>query len=102
MGIESPVSLFLLPLGLHSSTSGASLSLNQLSSSPRAPLACKGERHPPNRQPIIVTARAVCAMETGSLEFSRRFVVGAEFQYISENDIRFLDDIIANRIQTTS
>jgi hypothetical protein len=55
------------------------------------------EIQPPNCQPITATAMAVWSMDTTFLERSRSFVMGAEFAYISEDDIRFLGEIIRNR-----
>jgi hypothetical protein len=55
------------------------------------------EIQPPNRQPISATAMAVWSMDTTFLERSRSFVIGAEFEYITEDDIRFLGEIIRDR-----
>jgi hypothetical protein len=55
------------------------------------------EIQPPNCQAITATAMAVWSMDTTFLERSRSFVMGAEFEYISENDIKFLGEIIRNR-----
>jgi hypothetical protein len=55
------------------------------------------EIQPPNRQPISATAMAVWSIDTTFLEGSRNFVIGAEFEYITQDDIRFLGEIIRNR-----
>jgi len=55
------------------------------------------EIQPPNRQSIIVSARPIWAIETGSPEISYRFVFGVQFEYIAEEDIQFLGDIVANQ-----
>jgi len=55
------------------------------------------EIQPPNCQLITATAMAVWSMDTTFLERSRSFVMGAEFEYISENDIRLLGEIIRNK-----
>jgi hypothetical protein len=55
------------------------------------------ELQPPNCQPITSTAIAVWSMDTAFLERSRNFVIGAEFEYITEDDFRFLGEIIRNR-----
>jgi len=55
------------------------------------------ELQPPNCQPITSTAIAVWSMDTTFLERSRNFVIGAKFEYITEDDISFLGEIIRNR-----
>ena len=57
------------------------------------------EIHPPDRQPLIVTAKTVWTEVTNSEEDIHRFLVGAVFEYISESDIRFIDEIIAGQMQ---
>jgi hypothetical protein len=59
------------------------------------------EIKPPNRQSIIVFARAIWAIETGSRETSYRFQFGAQFEYISEEDIQFLGETVANQKSST-
>lgn len=54
---------------------------------------------PPDRQPLIVTAKAIWLTESSSEQVPSRFVFGAEFEYISEDDIRFLGDVIASQLQ---
>ena len=53
------------------------------------------EIQPPNRQSIIVTARPIWSIETASSETSYRFLFGVLFEYISEEDIQFLGDLVA-------
>jgi hypothetical protein len=55
------------------------------------------EIRPPNRQSIIVTARPIWAIETASSETSYRFLFGVLFEYISEEDIQFLGDLVAEQ-----
>ncbi len=57
------------------------------------------EIHPPNRQPLIVTAKTVWTEVINSAGVLHRFLVGAEFEYISESDIRFIDQIIAGELE---
>ena len=76
------------------SQAGASLCCEQL---PPVGQEFRLEIQPPDRQSIIVTARPIWAVETGSAEISYRFVFGVQFEYIAEDDIRFLDDIVANQ-----
>ena len=58
------------------------------------------EIQPPGRQPIIVSAKPIWALETDSLETSRRFMVGVKFEYISEDDVLFLGHLIDNQKRT--
>jgi hypothetical protein len=76
------------------SQAGASIYCQQL---PPAGQEFRLEIQPPNRQSIIVTARPIWAIETGSPEISYRFVLGVQFEYISEEDIRFLGDFLAKQ-----
>jgi hypothetical protein len=76
------------------SQTGASIYCQQL---PPAGQEFRLEIQPPNRQSIIVTARPIWAIETGSPEISYRFVLGVQFEYISEEDIRFLGDFLAKQ-----
>jgi hypothetical protein len=56
------------------------------------------EIKPPNRKSIIVSARPIWAIETGSSsDASDHFIVGVQFEYISEEDIQFLGEIVANQ-----
>jgi hypothetical protein len=55
------------------------------------------EIQPPNRESIIVTARPIWAIETASFEPSYRFLFGVLFEYISEEDIQFLGDLVAEQ-----
>ena len=73
---------------------GASVYCQQL---PPAGQKIRLEIQPPNRQTIIVSARAIWAIETGSGEISHRFLFGTQFEYISEEDIHFLGEIVANQ-----
>lgn len=76
------------------SQTGASICCQEL---PPAGQEFRLEIQPPNRRSIIVTARPIWAIETGSPEISYRFVFGVQFEYISEEDIQFLGDIVANQ-----
>ena len=76
------------------SQAGASLCSEQL---PPAGQEFRLEIQPPNRQSIIVTARPIWAIETGSAEISYRFVFGVQFEYISEEDIQFLGEVVVNQ-----
>ena len=42
------------------------------------------EMKPPRRQPIMVSAKPIWALETDSFEVSRRFVIGVKFEYIAD------------------
>ena len=57
------------------------------------------EIQPPNRQPIVVSAKPIWALENEPLEVPHRFVLGVEFEYISADDAYFLGDVIANQLQ---
>lgn len=57
------------------------------------------EIQPPNREPLIVTAKAVWVKEITSGEISCRFILGFEFEYISEDDIRFLGNVVSSELQ---
>jgi len=77
----------LMPAEIKSiSQVGASVYCQQL---PPAGQKIRLEIQPPNRQPIIVFARAIWATETGSGEISHRFLFGTQFEYISEEDIHY-------------
>jgi len=76
------------------SQAGASVYCQQL---PPAGQEFRLEIKPPNRQPIIVTARPIWAIETDSAEISHSFVCGVQFEYISEDDIQFLGDTVAQQ-----
>jgi len=52
------------------------------------------EIQPPNRQSIIVSAKPIWAIENDPLEISARFILGVIFEYISEDDIEFLGDVV--------
>jgi PilZ domain len=98
-GVKWPATI--IPSGLPTpaeiksiSQTGASICCQQL---PPAGQEFRLEIQPPNRQSIIVTARPIWAIETGSSEISSRFVFGVQFEYISEEDIRFLGDIVAKQ-----
>lgn len=56
------------------------------------------EIQPPDRQPIVVSARPIWALETEPLEVPHRFVLGVEFEYISADDAHFLGDVIAEQV----
>ena len=57
------------------------------------------EIQPPNREPLRVTAKAVWVKEVTSEESSCRFILGVEFEYISEDDIRFLGNVVSSELQ---
>ena len=54
------------------------------------------EIQPPSRQPILVSAKSIWAMEQVPLENSSLFIIGAEFEYISEADLQFIGKVIAH------
>ena len=56
------------------------------------------EMQPPNRQPIVVSAKPIWALETEPLEIPHRFVLGVEFEYISAEDAHFIGDVIAKQL----
>ena len=60
---------------------------------------CRLEIQPPDHQPITVSARSIWAVETDLAEVSRPFVVGFEFEYISEGDVHYLGEVIAEQQQ---
>jgi hypothetical protein len=76
------------------SQAGASICCQQL---PPAGQEFRLEIQPPNRQSIIVTARPIWSIETASSESSYRFLFGVLFEYISEEDIQFLGDLVAEQ-----
>lgn len=55
------------------------------------------EIQPPSRQPILVSVKSVWAMEQVPSENYSLFVVGAEFEYISETDVQFIGKVIAQQ-----
>ena len=55
------------------------------------------EIQPPRHQPILVSAKSIWAMEQTPLENSGVFIVGAEFEYISEADVQFIGKVIAEQ-----
>ena len=56
------------------------------------------EMQPPDRQPIVVSAKPIWALETETLEVPHRFVLGVEFEYISADDAHFLGDLITKQL----
>lgn len=60
---------------------------------------CRLEIQPPDHQPITVSAKSIWAVETDLTEVSSPFVVGFEFEYISEGDVHFLGEVIAEQQQ---
>jgi hypothetical protein len=76
------------------SQAGASMYCPQL---PRAGRQFHLEIQPPNRQSIIVSARPIWAVETGSPEIRYRFVFGVRFHALSEEDLQFLGDTVAQQ-----
>jgi hypothetical protein len=55
------------------------------------------EIQPPSHQPILVSVKSIWAMEEVPLENSSLFIVGAEFEYISEADLQFIGNVIAHQ-----
>ena len=57
------------------------------------------EIQPPNRQSILVFAKPIWAIDPDSSESPHCFVFGVRFEYISEDDIQFLGDIVDKQSQ---
>ena len=57
------------------------------------------EIQPPNRQSILVFAKPIWAIDADSSESPHCFVLGVRFEYISEEDIQFLGDIVDKQSQ---
>ena len=57
------------------------------------------EIQPPNRQSILVFAKPIWAIDADSSESPHCCVFGVRFEYISEDDIQFLDDIVDKQSQ---
>jgi len=55
------------------------------------------EIKPPRHQPILVSVKSIWAMEQVPLENSSLFIIGAEFEYISETDVQFIGNVIAQK-----
>ena len=55
------------------------------------------EIQPPGHQPILVLATSIWVIEQIPLENSDLFIVGAEFEYISETDVHFIGKVIAHQ-----
>jgi hypothetical protein len=55
------------------------------------------EIQPPRHQPILVSVKSIWAMEQVPLGNSGLFIVGAEFEYISEADVQFIGKVIAHK-----
>ncbi|MEJ2364971.1 MAG: PilZ domain-containing protein [Deltaproteobacteria bacterium] len=55
------------------------------------------ELQPPGHQSILVLAKSIWAIEQIPLESSNLFIVGAEFEYISEADVHFIGKVIAHQ-----
>ena len=55
------------------------------------------EIQPPSHQPILVSVKSIWATEQVPLENSGLFIVGAEFEYISEADVQFIGKMIAQQ-----
>ena len=55
------------------------------------------EIQPPSRQPILVSVKSVWAMEQVPSKNYSLFIVGAEFEYISETDVQFIGKVIAQQ-----
>ena len=55
------------------------------------------EIQPPGHQPILVSVKSIWAMEQVPLENSTLFIVGGEFEYISEADAEFIGNLIAQQ-----
>jgi hypothetical protein len=46
----------------------------------------------------MVSAKPIWVLEANPLEVASRFIIGAEFEYISEDDVLFLGEVIANHL----
>ena len=55
------------------------------------------EIQPPNRQSFFVFAKAIWGVDADSPESPYRFVFGAQFEYILEDDIQFLGGIVSKQ-----
>jgi hypothetical protein len=55
------------------------------------------EIQPPNRRSFLVFAKTIWALDAYSSESPHRFVFGVQFQYISEDDIKFLGEIVSKQ-----
>jgi hypothetical protein len=55
------------------------------------------EIQPPSHHPILVSVKSIWAMEQVPLENSSLFIIGAEFEYISEADAQFIGNVIAQK-----
>lgn len=55
------------------------------------------EIQPPSHQPILVSVKSIWAMERVPQEDSSLFIIGAEFEYISEADVQFIGNVIAQK-----
>ena len=88
----------------HGETSGETKSISQAgvsfycSESPPIGRECRLEIQPPHHEPIMVSAKPIWVLEANSLEVSSRFIIGAEFEYISEDDVLFLGEVIAKQL----
>ncbi len=87
----------------HGQTHGETKSISQAGVSiycrelPPMGRECRLEIQPPNYRPIKVSAKPIWALETGLMEGPSGFIVGTEFEYISEDDVHYLGDVIADR-----
>ena len=57
------------------------------------------EIQPPNREPLIVSARAVWMQEITSEEISCPFLLAVEFEDISKDGIMFLSNAVSSELQ---
>ena len=73
---------------------GASICCQKL---PSAGQQLSLEIQPPNRQSILVFAKPIWAIDADPLENPHPFVFGVQFEYISEDDIHFLADIVSKQ-----
>jgi hypothetical protein len=55
------------------------------------------EIQPPNRQSFLVFAKPIWAVDADSSESPYRFVFGVQFEYISEDDLQFLGEIVSKK-----
>ena len=55
------------------------------------------EIQPPGHQPILVLAKSIWAIEQIPQENFNLFIIGAEFEYISEADVHFIGKVIARQ-----
>jgi hypothetical protein len=55
------------------------------------------EIQPPNHPSFLIFAKPIRVVDVDSSESPYRFVFGVQFEYISEDDIQFLGDILSKQ-----